>query len=225
MGYKDIHPNELKNCDVILYHVSWCGHCINFEKTFSQLQDAINREKKGFRVVSIDIEKFPNIDLKYTEGKKIFSVPKLVVLHDGFSYEYKKNFTRMSAPEIAKDLSGGGCGLLGGEVVSAAPVIAGGAVPVEGGDLEGGKKKRKHTRKMKSRSKSKSPRRRHHKKHRMMGGSLEGVQTVEEAASILAGGADGDVPAELEGGDIDIEGGKKKRSRSRSSSRRGTASP
>ena len=250
MGYNDINPNLIQPNDIIVFHVPWCSHCINFEQTFSLLQKSFDALKKNYRVVSVNLEKFPDVDIKYTGGKKILSVPKLVVMHNGFSCEYKKRFTTMSAPEIAKDLSGGGCGLVGGEVSSSAPVAVE-SVPVEiqGGsvDIEGGKKRmhrrRMHKSKSRSRSrsrKSKSPKRKH-SRHRMRGGASEGAAGLEGGAvesGAVEGGAvveavaveGGEVAAsqEIVGGEVEIEGGKKRRkhhSKKRSHSRSRSRSP
>lgn len=232
MVYKDINPNEIKNNDIIIYHVPWCGHCIKFESTFSQLQNEFNKLKNNFRVVSVNVEQYPNIDIKFTGGKKILSVPKLVVMRNGFSCEYKKRFINMSAPDIAKDLSGGSCGLSGGEV-SSQPVIAGGEVApvISGGELEGGAKKKhrksaKRSRSMTRKSKKRSTKRRSPMKYRMMGGgetieggadaALEGGKRRRHYmrggadAAVIEGGADAAV---IEGGAADdaLEGGKRRR--------------
>ena len=73
MGYSDINPNLIQDNDIIVYHVPWCGHCIKFEETYSQLQNEFNKNNKKFRVVSVNLDQFPNIDLKYTGRKKISS--------------------------------------------------------------------------------------------------------------------------------------------------------
>lgn len=80
-----------KEVDVTLYYANWCGHCVNFKpewKTFKKSIEKMNNKYKnvkikvdeyehsnlekigGAKINGNDIEGFPTIKIKITNGKE-----------------------------------------------------------------------------------------------------------------------------------------------------------